>query len=262
MSKTVTIPSNVNWLEICLNGKRFNYQGGATVSVPDEVADLLSNNQKNEPSGVRDTGETNNGGLVQENEDAIIVKTDAMGKLQLAADDAQEARIIHFSVDGQGNVTADKTKTQIAVICRKEKAVFGLLNGMVLPYHDRTGSVITFQGSYADPSTGAMTATTIKVDLLDDITMSSVSAGGGGGVLAVSISEQDVMDKTWQEIHDAAFAVVKITPDEKTVYWCVPSVYYSSGAYKVDFYVPGSGDAFSFLTESATGYPALDENPK
>ena len=47
--KTVTIPSNLDPYKIDINGQHYEYKGGDTVSVPDEVADLINNNLANEP---------------------------------------------------------------------------------------------------------------------------------------------------------------------------------------------------------------------
>lgn len=53
MSKTITIPADVSRMEITINNKTYVYQGGATVSVPDEVAALIAANEANKPSGVQ-----------------------------------------------------------------------------------------------------------------------------------------------------------------------------------------------------------------
>lgn len=50
MAKTVTIPADVTRMEITINNKTYVYQGGATVSVPNEVASLIENNAKNKAS--------------------------------------------------------------------------------------------------------------------------------------------------------------------------------------------------------------------
>lgn len=53
MSTTITIPSDVTRLEVEINGKHYTYQGGATVSVPDEVAALINDNLANRPTETR-----------------------------------------------------------------------------------------------------------------------------------------------------------------------------------------------------------------
>lgn len=54
MSKTITIPADVSRMEITINNKTYTYQGGATVTVPDEVAALIAANEANKPSGVQE----------------------------------------------------------------------------------------------------------------------------------------------------------------------------------------------------------------
>ena len=41
--KTITIPSNYDPFRVTVNGKEYVYQGGSTVSVPDDVADVIEN---------------------------------------------------------------------------------------------------------------------------------------------------------------------------------------------------------------------------
>ena len=41
--KTITIPTNYDPFRVTVNGKEYVYQGGATVSVPDDVADVIEN---------------------------------------------------------------------------------------------------------------------------------------------------------------------------------------------------------------------------
>jgi hypothetical protein len=48
MAKTITIPSDQgNPVVVVLNGKKYTYTAGDTVSVPDAVAALIENNQGN-----------------------------------------------------------------------------------------------------------------------------------------------------------------------------------------------------------------------
>lgn len=50
MAKTITIPTNKgNPVQVVINGKRYKYTAGASVSVPDEVAALFDDNKANEP---------------------------------------------------------------------------------------------------------------------------------------------------------------------------------------------------------------------
>lgn len=57
MSKSIKIPDTLTRIEVTVNGKTYVYKGGATVTVPDEVAALLERNAANAPSGVRTSAE-------------------------------------------------------------------------------------------------------------------------------------------------------------------------------------------------------------
>jgi hypothetical protein len=47
MAKTITVPADRgNPVVVQVNGKKYQYTAGATVSVPDEVASLLGNNSQ------------------------------------------------------------------------------------------------------------------------------------------------------------------------------------------------------------------------
>lgn len=51
MSKQITIPSdNGTPVIVCLNGVKYTYTAGDTVTVPDEVADLFESNEVNSVS--------------------------------------------------------------------------------------------------------------------------------------------------------------------------------------------------------------------
>ena len=41
--KTITIPTNYDPFRVTVNGKEYVYAGGSTVSVPDDVADVIEN---------------------------------------------------------------------------------------------------------------------------------------------------------------------------------------------------------------------------
>ena len=85
--------------------------------------------------------------------------------------------------------------------------------------------------------------------------------GGGGGVLVVHRSmigtpPELVLDKTWQEIFDAAStgAVLILDVDETEVQTkLVTTVYVDSDVY----YCEDSSELV-YLTDSADGYPAFD----
>ncbi|MBR5093884.1 MAG: hypothetical protein IK095_02195 [Oscillospiraceae bacterium] len=162
MAKKVKIPGNVTRLEIVINGVSYVYKGGQTVSVPDEVADLLENNSLNAPSGTRVTGEVKNGGLVPEGfEEQVPVYTDAQGNL-LVAQNTNEARVVRFT-DVSGTINADTAGVAILTMAARGKAVLGVLDMQVLPLISASGQMCVFQGSVVDGTEGTLTVRTITM---------------------------------------------------------------------------------------------------
>lgn len=53
MSKSIKIPDTLTRIEVTVNGRTYSYKGGATVTVPDEVAALLEGNEAGKTKGVR-----------------------------------------------------------------------------------------------------------------------------------------------------------------------------------------------------------------
>lgn len=49
MSQTITIPANVQDLTVTINNTSYTYRGGSTVTVPDEVAEVIANIEANAP---------------------------------------------------------------------------------------------------------------------------------------------------------------------------------------------------------------------
>ena len=84
----------------------------------------------------------------------------------------------------------------------------------------------------------------------------SGGGGGGGGVLVVNVND-GALDKTWQEIHDAGFAVTFGDGIDSGYMICV-SIYAEEGEYGVSFWAVGLSEPMSFVASSATGYPQLD----
>lgn len=86
--------------------------------------------------------------------------------------------------------------------------------------------------------------------------------GSGGGVLVVHVDgDTGVLDKTWQEIADADFAVMKVGVDSTRI---VPAVYIEAAdesEYVVtfaDISVEGTTTYYQGTATSADGYPVLD----
>lgn len=91
------------------------------------------------------------------------------------------------------------------------------------------------------------------------------SGGGGssGGVLVVNVTWGDTtatLDKTWQEIHDAGWGVVKNIDGNGYecgyIFSTTELELIGGGAvYSVNVYSFGIADIIVFSTQSASGYP-------
>jgi hypothetical protein len=84
---------------------------------------------------------------------------------------------------------------------------------------------------------------------------------GGGGVLVVNWDTQTMtLDKTWQEIYDADFAVIVgrfDTPDEiSKVFPYIQEIVGAADYYIINIADFGGG-AVQFITDSPDGYPAV-----
>lgn len=84
-----------------------------------------------------------------------------------------------------------------------------------------------------------------------------VAGGGssGGGVLVVNIDDNGVLDKTWQEIYDAAPAVVKVVGANAKMFYYVETVGTGGGKYSV--IVTGSNGTTTFKCSTSDGYPTI-----
>ena len=169
MAKTVKIPEYATRLEITINSKTYVYKGGTTVSVPDEVAELLSANAAEAPSGVRATSEAKNAGLLPDgSEDAVPVYTDGNGYMKVT--DTNMTRVIHFEGSGE-DYSADTSWNKAFSMTLKGKAVFGMLGGAVLPLQAASSSSVVFQGAYTDTTDGTMTVVTVEWSKAGGITV-------------------------------------------------------------------------------------------
>lgn len=99
------------------------------------------------------------------------------------------------------------------------------------------------------------------------------AGGSGGGALIVNIVEDELgyatLDKTWQEIRDASFCVMKqaISADQVEQV-SVVSTYYisktpSAEEGKINYIVAitsGQGELVEFTADSPDGYPTSNHN--
>lgn len=106
-------------------------------------------------------------------------------------------------------------------------------------------------GGSSLPSTE--TASAGDVLSLDENKESQWATPSGGGVLVAHWDyDNDTLDKTWQEIHDADCVV--ITTDDGTRYFVI-SVQNFEGEYNVVSYDFPSSSLIGFVASSASGYP-------
>lgn len=95
--------------------------------------------------------------------------------------------------------------------------------------------------------------------------LAKANGGGGGGggssVMELHMDENMTLDKTWQEITSAPFAVLKTTTEIPDQYLVLPLGNYShaGGNYIVEFFNAESRSLIPFVTESADGYPVYSD---
>lgn len=82
----------------------------------------------------------------------------------------------------------------------------------------------------------------------------------GGGVVVVH-DVDGTLDKTWQEIHDADFAILSSDDEDigKIIYIVHQIVKAPDGSSFIVLFTNGT-DEFIYAASSASGYPALVEN--
>ena len=80
-----------------------------------------------------------------------------------------------------------------------------------------------------------------------------------GGVLFININDQGVMDKTWQQIHDAPFAVAR----NGNNIFVIAAIAEQSGTFGVALLdlINAGNTPTSFVTNSADGYPVYGDVP-
>lgn len=93
------------------------------------------------------------------------------------------------------------------------------------------------------------TVTSAKLNKMEQ----GIANAGGGGGLVVHFSG-NTLDKTWQEIHDAAPFVVLADGSASPLYANLVSLTDEEG-YMVIFYYALDGEAAVYVAETADGYP-------
>lgn len=97
------------------------------------------------------------------------------------------------------------------------------------------------------------------MDLVTLAMAAAMGGGGGGGssgggVLVVHVDENEVLDKTWQEIKESPFAVLKVEDEYRASWLAVSLARNYDGIYKVFI------DEDTYTADSPDGYPVLDES--
>ena len=96
---------------------------------------------------------------------------------------------------------------------------------------------------------------------LEVIAQNGGGGGGGGGVLVVNASTDEAgttitLDKTWQEIQDAPFTIVKAALSGTTFFYYVSDIEQSESGYYILCEVLNEPNASIYLyTDSPAGYP-------
>lgn len=107
--------------------------------------------------------------------------------------------------------------------------------------------------------------TSTKLNKLENGLAEASGGGGGGGtgVLVVNVDENSALDKTWQEIHDAPFAVLTYT-NGSNIY--VRDFLINTHGHGSNYYANfaeisenGTITVSLFAASSADGYPVYSE---
>ena len=124
-------------------------------------------------------------------------------------------------------------------------------NGKVLGVNNGVWEKVAASGGttvVANPTLAGTEADLTGLQVGD--TKYKVPAGGGGGVLIVT-DTNGTLDKTWQEIYDAGFAVYRLSGVPIVI--TLNQIGIDGSTYYVVF--EAGGDITTFETESASGYP-------
>ena len=97
------------------------------------------------------------------------------------------------------------------------------------------------------------TVTSAKLNKMEQ----GIANAGGGGVLVVTVTD-GTLDKTWQEIHDAAPNVLLTYEDDgMTYFFPLYSVGIDQEDYAVNFADATSPDPLNCLASAADDYPTI-----
>lgn len=119
-------------------------------------------------------------------------------------------------------------------------------------YSQMTEAKTTADGYSFKFDTGDTFTCASHLDKPTSSTLSDETGGGSGGGVLVVTDTDGTLDKTWQEIHDADFAVVVLTNGTTVGKYAVTSTSYVESEYTVE-----TADEGVYIASSADGYPTL-----
>ena len=94
-------------------------------------------------------------------------------------------------------------------------------------------------------------------DVVTSAKLNKLEQGVAGACGVLIVTDTDgTLDKTWQEIYDAQFAVIKKDDDGERYAYPVIGVYEDSGEY-IAAATGGAGRVISYSSSSASGFPAI-----
>ena len=98
-------------------------------------------------------------------------------------------------------------------------------------------------------------------EIIDAIGSGGGGGGGGAGVLIATMDLQTMaLDKTWSEIYNAPFSVIKMCPAENTASFAYVSTIDGENSYTIIAYQLSENglSPATFRAETADSYPVID----
>ena len=91
----------------------------------------------------------------------------------------------------------------------------------------------------------------------------AANPSSGGGVVVVNIDENGTLDKTWQELFEATFSVIRVSQPDETSMYIVQNVFEKNpiGGGDAQYVVKAVflTEVLEFVASSADGYPVYSE---
>ena len=169
------------------------------------------------------------------------------------------------SVEEEWSVTLDKTFAEISASANAGKIV------LCIPYESASGatgypcvmtveSIESFANTDVEAGNDAVYSFSFGIDINDDTYVEATTWSKSGGGALVVHDDKGILDKTWQEIHDAMLVggVVLSLGDTRAAN--ISGVDYSdrSGSYVVSWCNAGEFQIGTYTASSADDYPTED----